>query len=830
MKKRIICILLCTALLITLFPTLSFAGQSIKYEAESTPFSVTDSKGVTAHKSGDSAWAYTLKLTGAIGVSGDLTFFRSGGMGGTVDFTPTVEKAGEYSLVWAYRPHDKSSSIVQVLVNGKEVGGEISLINGDIVGGKPNNPQAVREVTLGNAQFVEGVNTVSFKIVGYCVDEYNSALTVDYFTLGDPVDESKLTFTEKPIVQGVATKENSTPVQVKVPDGMLDAPLTEREAPETTDKITVHPLADCYTRASEYTLTVDGVSVPITGVDGDYDYAAFDYDPLKGEIEVVIECKAEPKEVKLSPMHLAPEYKIDGKSIKFTISTNQYYAVKINSKFLIIAADEMEYKRPAVSGEGIFNITDAPYSVSTDMTDKQRTDAIQKALDDASAYGGIKGNKNGVVYVPKGVYSIGNLRIGSNTYLYLEGGAALRITKDKSLLSIDGCKTSMTTPDGKAGLDYTWWISTKFEEKDAEVLGSYDIRIGGRGTVDSRGKTFWNETSLGSNTIIPIAVSHMSVEGITAREAVCWSVISVRSNEMTFSRLKLLQSMDMGENDCIDICESQNVRVSDCIGFSLDDPFSTKCWPKKVGITVNWPGEPEYLDKVTFEGCVAYTHCYGYKIGQGTDQDQYDVTFKDCTTLDGSIGFGIHCKSGNGTVYNAVFDGCTVEDLHGTNWEHSSWFVAFLHHNARGDANIRGITVKNITVYKDGIGTKKLAVLGYDKTSTVENVTFSNIVIDGRLAESLDTLRPTFEKNEFATGITLDNSPDDEGNTDSGNTDGGNTDNGNTDNGNTNEGDKSTDADKKGNNSAQGAVITVIVCTVLVIGAIAVILIVKRKK
>ena len=806
---RILCLVCSVLLLLSCFPTLSFADNGIKYEAESTPFSVTDSTGKTTSKNKDSKWAWDLSLSGAIGVSGDLTFFRSGGMGATVDFTPTVEKAGNYSLTWAYRPHDKSSSIVQVLVNGKEIGGEISLINGDLVNGKPNTQQTVREVVLGNADFVEGVNTVSFKIVGFCVDEYNSAITVDYFTLGDPVDESKLTFTEKPVIQSVATKENSTPVKVDIPEGMLDAPITERETPKTTDKITVHPLADCYTEAGEYTVTVDGVKVPVTGVDGDYNYAAFDYDASKGEIEVEIRCKADPKDVKISPQHLAPAYKIEGKSIKFKISTNQYYAVKINSKFLIIAADEMEYKKPAAEGQGIFNITKAPYLVSAGMSDAQTTAAIQKALDDASAYGSIKGNKNGVVYVPAGVYNVGNLRISSNTYLYLEGGAALRITKEKALLSVDGCKTSMTKPDGSAGLDYTWWISTKFEEKDGKVTGSYDIRIGGRGTVDSRAKAFKNETYLGSNTVIPIAVSSFTMEGITVREAVCWSVIAVRSNDMTFSRLKLLQSMDMAENDCIDICESQNVRVSDCIGFSLDDPFSTKCWPKKVGITVNWPGDPEYLDTVTFERCVAYTHCYGFKIGQGTDQDQYDVTFKDCTTLDGSIGFGIHCKSGNGTVHNAVFDGCTVEDLHGTNWEHSSWFVAFLHHNARGDANIRGITVKNITVYKDGIGTQKVAVLGYNEESTIEDVTFSNISIDGSVAQSLDELRPTFEKNAFASNVVLDNSLEDN----DGNPDG-----------------KKDNANKKGGNNSTVLLIAVIAVLGVACVVLLILVLLKKKK
>ncbi len=739
----------------------AFAADEIKYEAESTPFTVTDNTGKTTSVSKESKWAWSLKLTGAKNVSGDLTYFRSGGVGGTVDFKINVENAGEYSLKWAYRPHDTSASHVQVMVNGENIGGEISLVNGDIVGGKPNTEQTVRDVILGNANFTKGENIVSFKMTKLVNEsEYNSALTVDYFSLGAPVDESKLTFTEAPIIQGVATKENSTPVKVEIPEGMLDPAVTEFEAPKTTDKITVYPLADCYSETNRFTLTADGVHIPTTAVDGDYDYGTFDYDPSKGEIEIKISGNQSFKDALLSPQISAPALTKGTNEASFKINACGKYVLKVGDRRLVISADPMQERIPDSEREGIFNVTKAPYLVSPQMSDAERTAAFQKALDDASAYGSIKGNKNGTVYVPAGVYSIGNLRIGSNTNLYLEGSAALRITKDKELLSIDGCKTSMSTPDGKGGLDYTWWISTKFSENNGKTEGSYDIKIYGRGTIDSRGKAFWNESYLGSNTVIPIAASYFTLKGVTVREAVCWSILSVRSNNMTFEGLKIFQSMDMGENDCIDICESQDVTVKNCIGFSLDDPFSAKTWPKKVGITVNWPGEPEYQENVTFENNIAYTHCYGFKIGQGTDQDQYNVTFKNCVTLDGSIGFGIHCKSGNGTVYNAVFDGCSVEDTHGTNWDHSSWFVAFLHHNARGDANIRGITVKNITVYKDGVGTRKLAILGYNEESTVENVTFENITVEGKTAKTLEDIRPALETNEFVSGVKMANGED----------------------------------------------------------------------
>ena len=42
------------------------------------------------------------------------------------------------------------------------------------------------------------------------------------------------------------------------------------------------------------------------------------------------------------------------------------------------------------------------------------------------------------------------------------------------------------------GCALSLYTEVTFEETESgEVKGSYDIRIGGRGTVDSRGKEFW---------------------------------------------------------------------------------------------------------------------------------------------------------------------------------------------------------------------------------------------------------------------------------------------------------------------------------------------------
>jgi len=798
------------------------------FQSESTPFIATDSNGNIIKTSNEKGtWAWNLNFA-ASNASGSLAYFRDGGFGGTIDYLLDVKQAGEYSVTWAYRPNGYSYSVVQAYVNGEKVGDVISQNSLHMVGGVWNTTDVVRDVILGNAQFKEGENVVRFEMIS-ADGASNAAFTSDYILLGEPVDESKLTFTDFEAKRPEPnSKENSTPVTAEIPEGMLDTYEGKAQTPKTTDKITVYPIGECYTPSSLFALKVDGVSVPVTSVGGDYEYANFDYDASKGEIEIEITYKEIITSAAASPQHIIQECKVSSKTAKTVIKENYIYNFCINGKNLVVGANPMETDVPSSSGEGIFNITHAPYSVSADMTDKQRTDAFQKALDDASAYGSIKGNKNGVVYVPAGVYYVGNLRLGSNTYFYLEGGAVLRIAKDSSILSVDGCKTSLSNPDGSKGLDYTWWISTKFEETESgDVIGSYDIRIGGRGTVDSRGKEFWNSASLGSNTVIPIAASYFTCTGITIREAGCWSVIGVRSDHVELSWLKIYQRMNMGEDDALDICECQHVVVSHCSGYSLDDSFSAKTWPKKVGITMNWPGEPEYNDDVLFEHNIAYTRCFGYKVGQGTDQCHYDVVFRNNTVVLADVGIGLHCYSGNGTAYNTVFENCYIEKYtYNKAVRYFGWLTIITEHNGRGDGSIKGVTVKNIYVYKGAEGTEPIEIYGIDADHTVDGVTFTNIYFDGKMAQTLEDIIPSLDINKFAHNIKMVNT--EEGNTDNGNTDEGNTDSGNTDSGNTDKG--NIDKDKADGSSKTIIFVIIGAVLLLTIGAVAVIIIMKKKK
>ena len=132
-----------------------------------------------------------------------------------------------------------------------------------------------------------------------------------------------------------------------------------------------------------------------------------------------------------------------------------------NEKGLVILANPTEANMPDPSSGGVYSVLD----YDADNTGGSVTKGIQDTMD-AAAY-----HSHSIVYVPSGLYTIGNLLIRVRTPLYLAGGSVLRFTGDSSEYT-----TLSTKSDIGPG---TWWIQTEFN--------STDIKVYGRGTIDGNG-------------------------------------------------------------------------------------------------------------------------------------------------------------------------------------------------------------------------------------------------------------------------------------------------------------------------------------------------------
>jgi len=391
--------------------------------------------------------------------------------------------------------------------------------------------------------------------------------------------------------------------------------------------------------------------------------------------------------------------------------------------------DRMEEDAPAPRGTGIFNVLDH----GADATGSGITAGVQNALDAAAKRPG------SIVYVPAGLYLVGNLIIRDRTSLYLAGGSVLRFTGKKSDYKVLFTKSSRG--------DGTWWISTAFDSKD--------IKVYGRGTIDGNAAASIKD-GLVASMVVPVGTTNFNMDGILVRDSSFWAVTPIQVTGAKLTNIKILNNLDGKENDGIDVMESTNVKVWRSIAIANDDSFSTKTWPDDVGTTVPYPYPPRAQRDVSFDNCMAWTRCYGFKVGQGVYGDQDNVIFKNGVVYYAGVGLGIHHKFGTGTARNITFVNIDIEKLGGEPGGTGTWLAVFVENSGKGVGPIEDVTVKNIRARSLGKFDGKLA--GFNEKSYLDGVTLSDIYILANKTAATTLKEMDVKWTQFSKNIIIKNS------------------------------------------------------------------------
>lgn len=538
------------------------------------------------------------------------------------------------------------------------------------------------------------------------------------------------TIDSRATLRSIVDRVAPNPMKPKLVSLLALAGLCFAAGPSVHAAIEPYPMPYVYTASTTYALTVDGVSVPVITFDGGYDYAHFTM--VSGPINLQVRLLTGPiNQWAISPAKLPINATVSGDTMSFPLNKDRYLIVAINGLRRLVIAIDPPYTKPPSSGVGIYNVVAPPYNANN-QGGGWATAGIQQAVNDANAAGG------GTVYVPRGVYYIGNLTLKSNVQMFMEAGAVFRFHGDPPSYTQDAFKSSQNRW-------LTWWIKTE--------VGATNVKLYGRGTIDARAAYSISTYNFACNAVVPLGCSNFTMDGIVVRDCGTWGVIPARSNDLTLTNLKLFNSFSLGEDDCLDVNECQRVVVRNAIGISLDDPFSTKTWAG-TGITVNWPGSPEAVDDVLFQDCVAYTYTYGYKVGQGVNQPQNNVRFVNNVVFDASIGFGIDAKWGTAPATNIRFEGMDVERIRTSLDGMRVWFHARIQNaDNLGGSAVTGVYLKNITVRDDG--TTAGALHGYSATKGFDQVTFENVVMPGSTSRATTLAEMNITDVAFATNITV---------------------------------------------------------------------------
>ena len=382
-------------------------------------------------------------------------------------------------------------------------------------------------------------------------------------------------------------------------------------------------------------------------------------------------------------------------------------------------------RTPQQTGLGIHNVV-ADYGADC-AGNYWATVPIQSAINAASkAWEELSHNNNytwgqALVVIPSGIYLVGNLEIKSNVAVYLAPGAVLRFSGTKEDYILHYFKASQ-------GRNVTWWIKTAF--------GSSNIRFFGRGIVDGNGweATMGSGGSIGNNLLVVVSTTGFRCEGITFRNSGAWSVAVIGARDAVFWNIKLLNRLDMGENDGIDIMHSNDVSVVRSIAISLDDPYLTKTWSMGTGIAQSWPdGIDGPNSDIAFDDALAWTHCFGFKVGQGVNRDQRNITFRNSVVYDTAIGIGINHKWGRASVEKVHFEDIQIESISMKLENRSSWQAIFISNGDRlGGGMVKDITFENIKVFSKGGTASQLS--GMSGSAYVRRVRFNNAVMPGNVA------------------------------------------------------------------------------------------------
>jgi polygalacturonase len=498
-----------------------------------------------------------------------------------------------------------------------------------------------------------------------------------------------------------------------------------------------YPISTFHSLSTDYQLSANGKGIDIVKAE-DYDYAHFSMRNGRCDFEITVLNATAVEGASISPLKLGIVHQVNDNKITFSIPNDEYLIVSVKNKGrkLIIAADPWETNKPAASGKGIFNIRQPPFNADATGATLMTT-AIQSAVDSASAYG-TENKTKGIVYVPAGLYKMGNLKLRSNIALYLEKGSLIRFSDDPSDYRVDFHKSSFP-------MDGTWFIST--------VENANNILIYGRGTIDGNGKYMQKTKKFLNHILVPVGCSNFTFDGPIIKSSACWGVVVARSNDVLFTNYKHFNCHSIGEDDCIDVNESQNVLVKHAIASALDDPFSTKSW-SGVGISAKWYGSPEKCSNVTFDDCFGWTMCVGFKVGQGMGQLQENITFKNGVVYDCARGLAIEHKWGINEARNITFENIDIERV-GNNCEGPQWLQLFIKGgDGLGGGPVNNVVFRNITVRDKG---KRISELkGSNPSAAVRGVTFENIYMLGNStpATSLDEMNIT-DINNYISDIKI---------------------------------------------------------------------------
>lgn len=352
------------------------------------------------------------------------------------------------------------------------------------------------------------------------------------------------------------------------------------------------------------------------------------------------------------------------------------------------------------------------------------SNAINAAITACNQAGG------GIVYLRPGTYRCGTVVLKSNVALYLEAGATILGSTDIR----DYTPQPGPDPNGDAGQNHLIFA------RDAE-----NVSLIGAGRIDGQGTAFWvpsgrkppaaqdlwkdvatydwKPVKRPSPMIELVGCRNLHIRGLRIQNSAGWTVRLINCCDVVVHGVAVKNPIYGPNADGLDISNSQNVFVSDCLLEVADDVICLKSenpYGTKVPLTQN----------IVITNCVLRGCCNGLKIGTMTQGGFENITFSNSVIYNNDVRLNERIIAG---IALEMVDGGWVEGVNITGIRmqraRTPIFIRRGNRTPRPDGTpgtLRGVMIEGIHATGAILTSSITGLHGFP----VEDVTLSNIRID----------------------------------------------------------------------------------------------------
>lgn len=331
------------------------------------------------------------------------------------------------------------------------------------------------------------------------------------------------------------------------------------------------------------------------------------------------------------------------------------------------------------------------------------TIAIQQAINDCHKNGG------GRIVIPAGDFVTGTIRLYSNMNIYLAPGSTLSGSEeDKDYLYQKdfgfsgpgaGIKTGIIVASNEQNISITGFgtingngthfmymdslqqgsnLNAKYTRQGPDYMnpkyGAKDGPVQWKGSYEERPGVM----------VIFSGCKNILLSNIKFEESPNWTVAFINSSGIKISGITIENNMDIPNSDGIDLYDSKNITISDCVIQAGDDAIAVIS-----------------SDNISASNCILHSRSCGIRVGYNVfnNNNSGNLLFNNINIYDSNRGIGIFQRQ-KGNMENMIFSNIIISTrLHtGQWWGHG-----------------------------EPIHISSIPALGSKETGTISNVRFSDI-------------------------------------------------------------------------------------------------------